>query len=332
MMLELGGVQFPASPFTGWYQVTEIANRDLLDCQRYNLLLPLGSAMNLDTTTNSSLWKDEVALELNRAVLYSFKEAGVSIVDHYTQSDQFVEHMKSEIRSRRGCPADWVWIIPPQSGSLCSSYHQEMISYHLSPSYEYQDKPWQTYGKGRYRRAMKSICWSFLFMVSTYKKIHSKRIPVSFIYGSETGVSKQFAYQAVELFSQQFRCQILPMNALDVWKGMSDSKLNILIASTFGSGDPPTMAKQFEKKFALLADQSKTTDLLKGRHFGVFGVGSSAYPQFVTFGKFLNSTCSTLGGIQLLPFGIGDEERDQKLAFQNWVHDAFFCIMQSIQY
>ena len=52
------------------------------------------------------------------------------------------------------------------------------------------------------------------------------------------------------------------MNALDVWKGISDSQLNILIASTFGSGDPPTMAKEFEIKFALLADKSRTTDLI----------------------------------------------------------------------
>jgi len=200
MLFEVGGVQFPASPFTGWYQGTEIANRDLLDGQRYNLLVPLGKVMDLDTTTNTNLWKDEVALELNRAVLHSYKEAGVSIVDHYTQSDQFVQHMKSEIRSRRGCPADWVWIVPPQSGSLCSSFHQEMVTYHLSPSYEYQVKPWQYYGKGKSRKDIKSICWSFLFWVSTYGKIHNKRVPVSFIYGSETGVSKQFAYQAAEVF------------------------------------------------------------------------------------------------------------------------------------
>ena len=29
--------------------------------------------------------QDEVALELNKAVLYSYKKAGVSIVDHFTQ-------------------------------------------------------------------------------------------------------------------------------------------------------------------------------------------------------------------------------------------------------
>ena len=39
MLMEIGGIQFPACPFSGWYAVTEIATRDLLDEQRYNLLL-----------------------------------------------------------------------------------------------------------------------------------------------------------------------------------------------------------------------------------------------------------------------------------------------------
>ena len=32
--------------------------------------------------------QDEVALELNKAVLHSYKMAGVSMVDHFTQADQ----------------------------------------------------------------------------------------------------------------------------------------------------------------------------------------------------------------------------------------------------
>jgi nitric oxide synthase oxygenase domain/subunit len=38
MLLEIGGIQFPACPFSGWYALSEIATRDLLDVQRYNLL------------------------------------------------------------------------------------------------------------------------------------------------------------------------------------------------------------------------------------------------------------------------------------------------------
>ena len=37
MLLEVAGIQFPACPFSGWYALSEIATRDLLDEHRYNL-------------------------------------------------------------------------------------------------------------------------------------------------------------------------------------------------------------------------------------------------------------------------------------------------------
>lgn len=46
--------------------------------------------------------------------------------------------METETRLRGGCPAEWVWIVPPTSGSLTPVFHQEMVCYSLKPSYEYQ--------------------------------------------------------------------------------------------------------------------------------------------------------------------------------------------------
>ena len=57
MMFECGGIQFPGAPFAGWYQGTEVASRDFLDPQRYNLLNPIGDAMGLDKSSNTTLWK-----------------------------------------------------------------------------------------------------------------------------------------------------------------------------------------------------------------------------------------------------------------------------------
>lgn len=37
MCLDIGGIDFPAIPFNGWYMGTEIG-RDFCDCNRYNLL------------------------------------------------------------------------------------------------------------------------------------------------------------------------------------------------------------------------------------------------------------------------------------------------------
>jgi len=52
-----------------------------------------------------------------------------------------MKHYDNELKARKGCPADWVWIVPPISGSITPVFHQEMISYELHPMYAYQVKP-----------------------------------------------------------------------------------------------------------------------------------------------------------------------------------------------
>ena len=46
----------------------------------------------------------------------SLQKKQVTMSDHHSMSEQFCEYMKSESRLRGGCPADWVWIVPPISG------------------------------------------------------------------------------------------------------------------------------------------------------------------------------------------------------------------------
>lgn len=38
MLLEIGGLEFTACPFSGWYMGTEIGVRDFCDSSRYNIL------------------------------------------------------------------------------------------------------------------------------------------------------------------------------------------------------------------------------------------------------------------------------------------------------
>lgn len=72
MMLDVGGIEFTACPFNGWYMGTEIG-RDLADVNRYNKLPEIAEKMGLDTRTNLSLWKDKALVELNFAILSSFQ-------------------------------------------------------------------------------------------------------------------------------------------------------------------------------------------------------------------------------------------------------------------
>lgn len=105
MMLDVGGIEFPAAPFSGWYMVTEIACRDLCDYNRYNVLEDVATRLGLDTRSNTTLWKDIAVAEITLSVLDSYQKAKVTIVDHHTAADSFMKHLENEQRLRGGCPA-----------------------------------------------------------------------------------------------------------------------------------------------------------------------------------------------------------------------------------
>jgi len=124
MRLSIGGVNYPCAPFNGWYMGAEIGARNLADEDRYNLLPVVASRLGLDTTRESSLWRDRALVELNVAVLWSFERAGVRISDHHTESRRFLKHIDKEQRAGRTTPADWSWIVPPISGATTPVFHR----------------------------------------------------------------------------------------------------------------------------------------------------------------------------------------------------------------
>ncbi|WNS42416.1 nitric oxide synthase oxygenase [Paenibacillus sp. MMS20-IR301] len=141
MLLEIGGIHYPAAPFNGWYMETEIGSRNFGDTGRYNRLPAVAELLGLDRSTNISLWKDRALLELNRAVLYSYKQAGVSIVDHHTAADQFVRFQEQEKRQGREVSGKWGWLIPPMSPSSTPIWNDNTLKdLHLSPQFIYQKK------------------------------------------------------------------------------------------------------------------------------------------------------------------------------------------------
>jgi nitric-oxide synthase len=143
MILEIGGIEFKAAPFNGWYMGTEIGARNFADEQRYNILPKVAKLMGLNLRDKINLWKDRAIVELNHAVLYSFKKAGVKIVDHHTASKQFMQFMKKEEKENREVTADWSWIVPPISGSTTEVFHTKMNDVIRSPNYTYRREPWE---------------------------------------------------------------------------------------------------------------------------------------------------------------------------------------------
>jgi nitric-oxide synthase len=142
MSLEIAGVSYTAAPFNGWYMCTEIGARNLGDVQRYNLLPVIAQRLGL-RTEHGGLWKDRALIELNEAVLYSFKRQHVKMIDHHTATQQFVLHEQHECAAGRMTPADWGWIIPPISASSTPVFHCSYENKVMKPKLFYQAAAWQ---------------------------------------------------------------------------------------------------------------------------------------------------------------------------------------------
>ena len=140
MRLTVGGVHYPLAPFNGWYLGTEIGARNLADADRYNMLPVVADRMGLDTSRESTLWRDRALVELNRAVLHSFEQAGVKMTDHHTESQRFLTHLRNEEKAGRRVPADWTWIVPPMSGGITGVFHRYYDEMDLRPAFYLDDE------------------------------------------------------------------------------------------------------------------------------------------------------------------------------------------------
>jgi nitric-oxide synthase len=141
MCLEIGGLNYTAAPFSGWYVNPEIGARNLGDTYRYNVLPEIARRMGLDTSRNASLWRDRALLELNEAVLFSYAEDQVYIVDHHTASAAFLTYFDREETAGREVPTDWAWINPPMSPSAVGTFHRTFAvpDPEIRPSFNRQD-------------------------------------------------------------------------------------------------------------------------------------------------------------------------------------------------
>ncbi|CAH1105275.1 unnamed protein product [Psylliodes chrysocephalus] len=298
--------------------------------------------MGLDTRTPVTLWKDKALVEANLAVIFSFQQKEVTIVDHHTASDSFMKHLENENRLRNGCPADWVWIVPPLSGSVLPVFHQEMALYYLKPSYEYQESAWKTHvwqkgrdsGKSKKPRRkfhFNQIARAVKFTSKLFGKALSRRIKATVLYATETGKSENYAKKLCELFGHAFNAQVYCMSDYDI-SSIEHEALLLVVTSTFGNGDPPENGEEFARNLYTMKMAENGISHPSSIKFAVFALGSSAYPNFCAFGQYVDNLLGELGGERLIKLSTGDEMCGQEQAFKKWASQAFkvacdtFCL------
>ncbi|MEM9350461.1 MAG: nitric oxide synthase oxygenase [Pseudomonadota bacterium] len=139
MALDLGGIVYSAAPSNGFYMGTEIGSFNLADPRRYDRMPAIAEAMGFDTSEANPLWRDQALLELNRAVMHSFRQNGVRILDHHELSRWFDRFRADESAKGRPVFGHWPWIVPPMSGNLSNVWHDASLkNVILKPGYFYQ--------------------------------------------------------------------------------------------------------------------------------------------------------------------------------------------------
>ncbi|CAK4701934.1 unnamed protein product [Aphanomyces euteiches] len=302
--LDVGGLQYPCSPFNGWFMDSEVASRNLADVQRYNVLEDVGRALRLDVRAPRAQWQDRAALELNAAVLHSFQRQQLTIVDHHTASDSFVRHHAKEMQTRGFCPADWVWLTPPIGGATTSIFHQEMVNFCIKPTFLTPDHT--IIHLSEHPKNAKGHAASN----------HSTR-PVRIYYGSETGNCEAFAQALHKTLDPLHVVAFGPLNDCDLAVLAADQTKSslVVVTSTFGAGGPPANAKTFCDRLA-----SFQGDLSHVQAY-VFGLGSTNYASFNACAIAIAAHLKRVRAV-LAVQGVGDETKDSVGAFESFVSNV----------
>jgi nitric-oxide synthase len=108
------------------------------------MLPQVAKLMGLDTTSETTLWRDRALVELNIAVLHSFKKAGVSIVDHHTAAAQFKLFEEREAKAGRALTGNWTWLIPPLSPATTHIFHNSYDNRLVKPNFGVQEKSYMS--------------------------------------------------------------------------------------------------------------------------------------------------------------------------------------------
>ncbi len=135
------------------------------------------------------------------------------------------------------------------------------------------------------------------------------KLPVTILYATEGGNAEALAGKAAKAArAQGFVPRVLDMAEAD-WAQVARAPNLLVIASTWGEGDPPSRASD-----AFAALMAEDAPRFEGARFAVLGLGDRAYANFCEVGRRIDARLEALGATRVQPALEADLDFEQPAA------------------